>query len=133
MEATEGESKDLSTEIIDASGVSTGSQAGEVVFPERVVIEACSWNKCGRGHTWPVAVGVAKCGGCGSPVLAVKMENCPICNEPATATRIRTDYLPAGGPIALVCRGQKHPMVVTEAIEIERTHAEETEKQAKSD
>lgn len=111
--------------------VSAEKPAGEVVFPEQKAIEPCSKNVCSAGHSWPITIAVAKCPGCSSAVLAVKMEQCPICNEPAIRTKIRTDYLPSGGPITKRCQGQAHPCVVTEEIEIERTHAEETESKGK--
>ena len=97
------------------------------MFPEQVKVELCSWNRCAAGHKWPVTAGLAKCGGCGGMVLAVKMENCPVCNEPSEGTQVRTDYLPHGGPILMVCRGQAHPVAMTNMIEIERTHAKEIE------
>jgi hypothetical protein len=77
------------------------------IFSEEIKIQPCTWNECLKGHRWPPAAAIAKCEGCGGPVLAIRMENCPFCNEPNTRVSLRSDYIPRGAGIGQRCKGAK--------------------------
>lgn len=100
----------------------------EVPFKDQpqVRLEPCSWNKCTNGHTWPVGLAVARCGGCGGLILAIKMEQCPICNEPTEKTKFRSDHLPQGAKVVASCRGEQS-VAEQGDIELERRHYKEVE------
>ena len=74
-------------------------------FTEPPKVEACSYFLCTNEHKWNPTVGVAKCSGCGAPILSLKMEQCPICNEPSSRMMLRSDHLPQNGAIQPLCRG----------------------------
>lgn len=82
------------------------SPEATVPFFESESLPSCSVNRCSNGHEWGIQVGIAKCRGCDSPVLAIRMQNCPFCNEPASASILRTDWLAPGMGVAATCRGE---------------------------
>lgn len=98
----------------------------EVKFEETRLEGWCSENVCSRGHKWVPTVGIAKCGGCGAPVLARMMENCPWCFEPVERFKLRTDHLARGGVVTAMCKGQVG-MAEVGVIEMECGHAREVE------
>ncbi len=98
-----------------------------VDYNEIVQPTLCSANKCKNGHEWQPVIQLARCPGCGSPLLAVKMLNCPICNEPVEAFRLRSDHLPQGGAIMPMCRGSQ-TLAEVQVIEMKRQAAADEEK-----
>ena len=122
----------------DAAGVFVpeGSQAPAAEIPlttptvnynEVPTVKLCSSNQCKNGHEWQPVIQLARCPGCGSPLLAVKMLNCPICNEPTESFKLRSDHLPQGGAIMPMCRGSQS-LAEVQVIEMKR-HAAEYEEQ----
>lgn len=67
----------------------------------------CTRQVCGAGHVWAPQVAVAKCEGCGSPVVAVRMVNCPWCNEEVGELALRVERVSNGIPIVPVCKGME--------------------------
>lgn len=106
----------------DSSVVPTTVQPTVDFGPEANPAAICSGNTCSAGHIWPPVIAVAKCPGCGAPILVVKMVNCPVCNEPPSKLRLRTDHLPQNGAIMPMCRGSASLGDVG-VIEINRVHA----------
>ena len=93
-----------------------------VNFEEAPSFPLCSKNVCSRGHEWLPHISLAKCPGCGAPIVAVKMVQCPICNEPVAKLQLRSEHLPQGGSITALCAGSATLNEVI-VMEIERQHS----------
>ncbi len=84
-------------------------EGGAAVFPNDPPPSShipCSYNECLSGHKWPQIILIAKCEGCGGPVLAIQKTQCPFCNEPTVKTQLRSDFLPRGAGVARRCLGE---------------------------
>lgn len=98
-------------------------------WPAPPPLDACSWNECTKGHKFPPLIQVARCPGCGQPVVAVKMVNCPVCNEPVAKLAVRFEHAagqPNGHPLTAQCQGQP-TLNEVQQIMLYRAHAEEEE------
>ena len=87
--------------------------------PNRPVEPICSYQVCTAGHTWPLELGIARCPGCKSQMIARKQESCPVCNEPAERMMIRLDHINERVPVVALCKGAT-PMAQSGIIEIKR-------------
>lgn len=95
----------------------------KVDWPHEKPAARCAENVCTNGHAWVPTVQLAKCPGCGGPVLMVKRENCPFCNEPVKSFRLRTDHIGYQQGFGPVCQGWKSPAEVV-MVEMEREQVE---------
>lgn len=97
-----------------------------VEFPAKGSAALCSFSVCAAGHEWPTALALAKCGGCGTQLVAIKMDMCPVCNEPAEKTKLRVDNLSQGMRVVSLCTGEASAGEVG-VIEIVREYAKAAE------